>query len=414
MKAVKNTFKRKWYQESFSHHDLSLLTSNNSSYVQSGGNFYANFNGQSTTQTYTFHTPVFAKDITLSISYSSQSNSQIQGCKVTANDGSVTLRDGGFGRGASGTYKNTHYFDDFTPIKNITIYYYGARLGNLNHYSSASMYFTVTTKVTEEASQEPIVNYLAEGYKERSYIYGTSQLDLGYYPTDSTKIQSKFMYTNYAGHSLIGHQTDSETDSFRFFRGDDTTYLDYGSGYQYNRIQGSFITSTSDIYEVEFGNRYVKNLATDTTVFSGTSVTFDTKSYTIKVFNTSDLGDNGILYYLKIFEGDNLMLDLVPCEREVDGVVGLYDKINDVFYASDNWVAPADYYKDIPVYKVVKGETVREYYKYLDTPDVLVDLYASNTQRLIESATETDYDFYKDVDVYKAIKSYTKGRYYGN
>ena len=40
------------------------------------------------------------------------------------------------------------------------------------------------------------------------------------------------------------------------------------------------------------------------------------------------------LYYLKLYEQGVLVRDFVPCYRKNDGVIGLYDLVNDVFYTN--------------------------------------------------------------------------------
>ena len=44
---------------------------------------------------------------------------------------------------------------------------------------------------------------------------------------------------------------------------------------------------------------------------------------------------NSKIYNFRIYEGEELVCDLVPLYRKSDGVAGLYDFINDVFYESD-------------------------------------------------------------------------------
>ena len=44
---------------------------------------------------------------------------------------------------------------------------------------------------------------------------------------------------------------------------------------------------------------------------------------------------NSKIYNFRIYEGEELVRDLVPLYRKSDGVAGLYDFINDVFYESD-------------------------------------------------------------------------------
>lgn len=165
------------------------------------------------------------------------------------------------------------------------------------------------------------------------YIQGTGPqwIDTGIYPDDTTIVQSKFVMTNYSGGTFIGRGIDSESNSFRFFRYSNNTYLDYGSGDGYNRIYGSFITSTSSIYEAEFGNRYVKDLLTGITKFNSSTVSFSEKSYTIRIFDTNDYG---IIYYLKIKKQGVWVRDFIPVYDTVTQKYGLYDRISNTFFGN--------------------------------------------------------------------------------
>jgi len=44
----------------------------------------------------------------------------------------------------------------------------------------------------------------------------------------------------------------------------------------------------------------------------------------------------GKIYYFNVKDGDNLVIDLVPCYRKADHVAGFYDLINDEFYTTIN------------------------------------------------------------------------------
>jgi len=51
------------------------------------------------------------------------------------------------------------------------------------------------------------------------------------------------------------------------------------------------------------------------------------------------------LYYCRIYDGDMLVRNFVPCRRNSDGVLGVYDRVNDVFYAnagSDTFTAGSE------------------------------------------------------------------------
>lgn len=250
---------------------------------------------------------------------------------------------------------------------------------NLNNYKLTVNGRTIWEGMGERTPVDnPEMTYwkytnIANGYRLLDSIKGngTQTLDTGIYPKDTTKVQSKFIYSNYGGGVFIGNYTGSEADSFRLFRHEDTTYLDYGSGGSYNRISGPYLTSTGDAYEVEFGNRYVKDIPTNTTKISGTSVSFAQKNFTIQLTSQNDYGT---FYYVKIFDGDTLVRDLIPCERASDGMVGMWDNVTNSFIEPSASFSKGDYV-------LIEGTS--------DDYDV----------------TKTNYDVITGGFIYKALKS---------
>ena len=172
--------------------------------------------------------------------------------------------------------------------------------------------------------------FSGSGYQQASYIQsvGTRAINTEIYPDDTTIIQCKFVMTNYGGGYFIGNNTGNERDAFRFFRYNYLTYLDYGAGDNYNRISASYIISTSTIYEVEIGNRYIKNLLNNTIVKSATSVTFSQKTYQIRLFSSVDYGK---CYYLKIYKNNTLVSDLEPVYDLSTGKYGMFNNVDGTF-----------------------------------------------------------------------------------
>lgn len=166
-------------------------------------------------------------------------------------------------------------------------------------------------------------------YKAVSWIEanGTQYIDTGIKPDDTTIIRAKFIMTSSSGGTFIGKKVD-EANSFRFFRFGDT-YLDYGSGGSGgNRISGSYVTSSTEIYEMEFGNRYVKDLKSDEIKFSGSTVSFSEKNFTINIFDALNFGR---LYYFQIFKQGSLVMDLVPVYDTETQKYGMYDNVSQTF-----------------------------------------------------------------------------------
>lgn len=159
---------------------------------------------------------------------------------------------------------------------------------------------------------------------------GNQNLGSGIIINDTIKLQFKFRPFSITGGNIIGNVGSPEADSFRFFNYNNQWYLDYGSGY--NRINGGSCTTNVD-YNIEYGNRYVKDLNTNTNIISGSAVSFSEKSYDVHIENFP-----ARWYYLKIYKNNQLVRDYVPVKNPVSGAVGMLDLITNVFYgADDRW-----------------------------------------------------------------------------
>lgn len=192
----------------------------------------------------------------------------------------------------------------------------------------------LATMMQSSETPGPGPSPVPERYTIVDYIQSTGgpYIDTGIYPDDTTVVQCKFIMTNSNGNTFIGNKGTGESDSFRFFRASEGTYLDYGSGSGYNRISGIYITSTTAIYECEFGNRYIKDLITGNILVSGASVSFNEKTYTISMFDSSDYGK---MYYLKIKKQNSWVVDYVPVYDTQTQKYGMYDMISQTFKGND-------------------------------------------------------------------------------
>lgn len=172
-------------------------------------------------------------------------------------------------------------------------------------------------------------------YQKVEWIWNSwnQRIDTWLYPNSNWMVQMKFIYTSYGWWNLFWFNSD-ETNSFRFFRANDTTYLDYGSGSNYNRIMWTYITSTTDIYEVEFWNRYVKDIPTNTTKFSWSAVSFWNKNIKAYIFWNKENTDLMKLYYCKIYISWTLTREYIPCYRKSDNVIWMYDTVWGQFYTN--------------------------------------------------------------------------------
>ena len=164
-------------------------------------------------------------------------------------------------------------------------------------------------------------NILPDEYMQVEYIEGTGEqyIDTGVAAKASLKTKLKFNLTKVAPGVIYGYAIDDITD-YRFFNAREIAYLDLpdptatGVG---RRISGGTI-SVGTTYELEIGNNYVKDLITNSDIISGDYVDFADRTETLRICN-------GKFYYLKIYDGDTLIRDFIPCYRKADNTGGLYD-----------------------------------------------------------------------------------------
>ena len=155
---------------------------------------------------------------------------------------------------------------------------------------------------------------------------GKSYIDFGIKCKSTLKIQLGLKMAQATGNAIIGRKDGGETNSFRFFNYSNQVYLDFGSGEGGNRIYGGTI-SPNKYYDIEIGNRYVKNMGTGGYFCSSSSVSFADKTYNLQYANDPEC--IGWLYYIKIYDSDVLVIDGVPASCK--SKTGIYDKVSKKF-----------------------------------------------------------------------------------
>ena len=194
---------------------------------------------------------------------------------------------------------------------------------------------------------------LPSGYTEMPYLESTGTQYIDTLVSGSTigKIETKFAYTsittgayrNYFGveesgkpYKALGFRVESDSSIFNFYARD----ISQNITADISTHSMSIVIDTSD-YTLNFdGNSYTK-LGTEAisdlalTLFASRrgSSTVDrfgcVKLFNFKIYNTSD----------------TLIRDFVPAVRKSDNIIGLYDTVNDKFYANSG---TGTFYAPIP------------------------------------------------------------------
>jgi len=161
-------------------------------------------------------------------------------------------------------------------------------------------------------------NSTGENYIERN-SGNIGEIDLGVPVTSETRVQIKHYPTKADGGGILW---TSGIDWRIFFAG---SYLHF----DFKGTRKSIEKSINTLYEWEIGNYYIKDIDSSTNnIISGTPFGSFSNTGNNIIFGPSGAEDFCRLYYIKIFEGENLVKDLVPY---FDGNnYGLWDKINNI------------------------------------------------------------------------------------
>lgn len=187
-----------------------------------------------------------------------------------------------------------------------------------------------------------IINDNFKNYQQVNYIrsYGNNVIELNYIPNNNTKVEVEFSTEQVTSDLqkaviLFGSAYNFDSSAYEFvLSAYGATY--YGSQGPRSEL-GINIPNKKYLVIQDKNSTYIDGVLKNTY----TQENF-TSPYKMCVFAThrnygyviSEYSKN--LYYMKIYENNKLMLDLVPCYRKLDKLAGLYDKINNMFYMDIN------------------------------------------------------------------------------
>ena len=204
----------------------------------------------------------------------------------------------------------------------------------LNGLNINKIYFNV------EPEPSPFDRY----FQEVEYIESNGSGDLGYQyidtnyiATPNTSAEYEFMYTSpiatYGRHILSG-----QNYYFPLLRKLSNSQLFMWRGNLY--LQTYFNPQSNIKYKFEAWRTNENKVIVNNVsygVVSNSGATDDSKNlYLFAYNNNGNAGMQAIgrLYSCKIYEGENLVRNFIPCYRKSDGEIGLYDLVNDVFYTN--------------------------------------------------------------------------------
>lgn len=224
-----------------------------------------------------------------------------------------------------GTYQETIAGENGTEVEDTSIHLTGVNTQKEN-------YITLNGNIMQDTKKLPST------YTEVEYIESTGNcyIDTLYTPNANTKIYCKFAHNENASDTPIfgarasgnnnqyilwSHPTGYSSNTTVLFNSTSKNLTNYdmntiiefeydGTGGKYNSQNWTWTTTTGtpNVNMILFGLR--------------TGTTVDGRKF------------KGKMWSFKIWESDVLVRDLVPCFRNSDNVIGMYDVVNDVFYTN--------------------------------------------------------------------------------
>ena len=210
---------------------------------------------------------------------------------------------------------------------------------------------TITVKSATYSKTVPVAYYYTLYKEELEWIgngeyidgdfLGNVMIDTGYVPNINTNVKLKFSTSSQDNGRLIfgyyvGDLLDNTNQYWRFFNNFRSYYFDCpNDGNQRLRITDNKTNYGSPL-EYKVGNMYLNNLTTGESKI-GTPLTANTWEHSLCFFgcdtgNDKWYGDKGIkFYYLKIYEGENLVKDFIPV-LDTNNKPCMYEKIGKTFH----------------------------------------------------------------------------------
>ena len=287
---------------------------------------------------------------------------------------------------AVGTYTDTittkSSFDNSTNMLRSCVIFGAGQSGHIK--------FRIAVYETEKDYFEPY-NGIVE-YQELEYIEATGNqyIDTKFIPNSNTSLEIKARGDIAAIKAspiqiLAGARTAPNEDTYTiiynaiYSKSYLTQRFDYGKdkiGSKIQRaLQDEIITYFANKYEGFINNERVTY--TSDTLFSCRYPLYIGGVNTAGSFK-SDLGFHGKIYSAKIYDNYNLVRDYVPCLRKPDNAVGMYDKVNNKFYASEDTTHPF-------VAEPNKENIFEPYNKYkipvLSNNELITDIYLDNPMK---------------------------------
>lgn len=255
--------------------------------------------------------------------------------------------------------------------------------------------------------------YLPEDYTQLEYIEsaGGQYIDTQYKANQKTEYEVEFSYSSMANSSngfVLGSRISSNQQNLSLTCDSGDIFVGRGNDYE----QITVTTNINQKYKMKVTEN---NIIRDGIVISNAINNFgdETGTYNVRLFNCNQNGSffrnfTGKIYSCRIWDNGELVREFIPCKRNSDSVLGLYDTVNNVFYTnagSGSFTAGPEQ-KVSPDY-IAPIETVGSNINLFDKDLTPEQYYYDNNGNKVEDSASLRYFINQDINITK--KQYNMG-----
>lgn len=255
-----------------------------------------------------------------------------KGGVVKGNLNSFNVTSGGIPYGTTYTYSQYQTIDNANFISKGTLetVITGKQLINQTQLD------TKQDKITSENAGNKIEienSLLSSEYQQVEYIEssGGQYIDTGVKGNNNTRADISFR-TKTVGNSqaVFGYFVGGYNKTlFLYSSGDKHFQVGYGA---FQNLSDSWVDNTK--YEISLSNGKIIINGTEMTITEASDFTTDENLLLFKISGSTGGGMPIQLYNFKIYNGDTLVRNFIPCYKISNNEIGLYDIVNNVFYTN--------------------------------------------------------------------------------
>ena len=243
---------------------------------------------------------------------------------------------------------------------------------------------------------------LPDGYTQVDYIEssGTQYIDTGFIPNFNTEVELEFLHQQPNSSGFIyGSRiaNNNNCHAFILFSGAKDYYPQFSNNASVVHLSNTYpeLALVNTKYKVKNGKNgfYVNNIQ----IKNYDGQTSLNSIYPLYIFGLNEAGNletrtaKARIYYFKIYDNDILVRDFIPCYRNSDNEVGLYDIVNNVFYTNQGTgvftygsIAPTP---DAPIEMVSCGDRTKNLFDFNN----VIPAYYDSVRQEIKDAMNINY-----------------------